>query len=70
MSNDKPFKAGTLDFVEDAVQSLVDGGDSYILFVIRDKTTVAETFLTEGDKAMLREWIDTGYWNEILSKKL
>lgn len=55
MSNDKPFKAGTLDFVEDAVQSLVDGGDSYVLFVIRDKTTITETFLNESDKAMLRE---------------
>ena len=68
--SEKPFNAGTMDFIEDAVESLMASGDSYILFVIRDKKTLAETFLNEGDKAMLREWVDTGHWNRLLEKKL
>jgi hypothetical protein len=66
----KPFQAGTYDFVEDAVTSLMASGDSYILFVIRDTKTLAETFLTDEDKAMLRTWLDTGHWNDLLACKL
>ena len=68
--SEKPFQAGTMDFIEDAVESLMASGDSYILFVIRDKKTLAETFLNDEDKAMLREWVDTGHWNRLLEKKL
>ena len=68
--SEKQFQAGTRDFIEDATESLVASGDSYILFVIRDKITVAETFLNDDDKAMLREWVETGHWNRLIETRL
>jgi hypothetical protein len=61
---------GTFDFVEEAIEPLLQSGDRFILFIIRDKKTLIESSLTSEDKVMLREWVDTGHWNRIIESRL
>ena len=60
----------TLDFIEDAADALDKSDAPYIIvFGIANSTRLLSN-LELSDKEMLRGWLESGHWNQILKDHL
>lgn len=60
----------TLDFIDDACDSLDEDGRPYILIVGEDDGSLLFSNISEENIELLEEWLKDGHWNEMLRQHI
>lgn len=62
---------GSLDAIEDAIDTLTKAGFSFVLMVgISQNRTRVDSSLDPSEKEMMRGWLETGHFDTILGDHL
>jgi hypothetical protein len=60
----------TQDFIEDAAESLAQGGQAFLIVVLGEDSSIIHSCLDTEHPAALHDWLTSGHWNRILQEHL